>query len=174
MSIFTNRLENTIPPPIVAFVFASIMWAMSLLTPALTQNPANGVSPDLFYTSTATLAVIRLIAICSFLGLGIIAAIAGVISFRQARTTVNPLKPEFTSALVTSGMCRLSRNPMYLGMALALCAWASYLASLCSVLGIIGFMLYMQRFQIAPEERALEVIFGQTFIDYKKRVRPWI
>ena len=147
---------------------------MTLLTQALTQNPANAASPDLFYTSTATLAVIRLITICSFLGLGIIAAIAGVISFRQARTTVNPLKPESTSALVTSGMYKFSRNPMYLGMALALCAWACYLASLCSVLGIIGFMLYMQRFQIAPEERVLEVIFGQTFIDYKKRVRPWI
>ncbi|WP_299803911.1 isoprenylcysteine carboxylmethyltransferase family protein [uncultured Shewanella sp.] len=139
------------------------MWAIALLA-----------SNDKVTTSVPTLLDIKFIAIGLFLILGMLSAIAGVISFKRAKTTVNPLKPETASALVASGMYRLSRNPMYLGMTLALCAWACYLASLWSMLGIVGFMLYMQRFQIQPEERALEAIFGQAFIDYKKRVRPWI
>ncbi|MGS0694685.1 methyltransferase family protein [Shewanella sp. 0m-4] len=117
---------------------------------------------------------IKLIATSSLLLLGLLSAIAGVISFKRAKTTVNPLKPETASALVTSGMYRLSRNPMYLGMVFALCAWACYLESIWSVVGIIGYILYMQRFQIRPEERALKSLFGQVFIDYKSRVRPWL
>ncbi len=174
MPIFIRRLENTIPPPIVAFIAAIIMCAIAQLTLALTQVTSSDTSLTATNAYTANVTIIRQIAIYGLLSLGMASAIAGVISFRQACTTVNPLKPESSSALVTSGMYKFSRNPMYLGMALALCAWAVYLASLCSMFGIVGFMLYMQRFQIAPEERALEVIFGQTFIDYKKRVRPWI
>ncbi|MGS0682366.1 methyltransferase family protein [Shewanella sp. 125m-7] len=117
---------------------------------------------------------IKLIATSSLLLLGLLSAIAGVISFKRAKTTVNPLKPQTASALVTSGMYRLSRNPMYLGMVFALCAWACYLESIWSLVGIIGYMLYMQRFQIRPEEKALEVLFGQVFIDYKSKVRPWL
>ncbi|WP_374706896.1 isoprenylcysteine carboxylmethyltransferase family protein [Shewanella sp. MBTL60-112-B2] len=161
-SMLESKLENKIPPPIVTVIFAFLMWAIVLLT-----------SNDKIISDT-TLLGIKFIATGLFLFLGIFSAIAGVVSFKQAKTTVNPLKPDTASALVTSGMFNCSRNPMYLGMALSLCAWACYLASLWSLLGIVGFMLYMQRFQIAPEERALEGIFGQTFIDYKKRVRPWI
>ncbi|WP_220782601.1 methyltransferase family protein [Shewanella sairae] len=150
------------------------MWTIAQLTLALTQVTGSDTSLTATNAYTANITIIRQIAIYGLLSLGMASAIAGVISFRQARTTVNPLKPESTSALVTSGMYKFSRNPMYLGMALALCAWAVYLASLCSMFGIVGFMLYMQRFQIAPEERALETIFGQEFIDYKKRVRPWV
>ncbi|CAM3357315.1 Isoprenylcysteine carboxyl methyltransferase family protein [Shewanella pealeana] len=158
-----SKLENKIPPPIVTLIFAFFMWAIALLT-----------SNEKVATSEHTLINIKFIAICLFLTLGVLSAIAGVISFNRAKTTVNPLKPETASALVTSGMFRLSRNPMYLGMALALCAWACYLESIWSLLGIIGYMLYMQRFQIRPEEKALEALFGKVFFDYKSRVRPWL
>ncbi|WP_220771211.1 isoprenylcysteine carboxylmethyltransferase family protein [Shewanella sp. MBTL60-007] len=151
-------------------LFALLMWAIAQITDTtgITSSTAPTIATD------SSLSWLQLMAIILLLALGVLCAIAGVISFNRAKTTVHPLKPETASALVTSGIYRFSRNPMYLGMALALCAWACYLASMWSVVGIVGFILYMQRFQIAPEERALEVIFGQTFIDYKKRVRPWI
>nr|WP_223296290.1 isoprenylcysteine carboxylmethyltransferase family protein [Shewanella halifaxensis] len=146
------------------------MWGVAQVTHSIkiTSSTASTIAAD------SSLSFVQLLAIPLLLALGVFCAIAGVISFNRAETTVHPLKPETASSLVTSGIYRFSRNPMYLGMALVLCAWACYLTSIWSVAGIVGFLLYMYRFQIRPEERALEAIFGQTFIDYKKRVRPWI
>ena len=95
-------------------------------------------------------------------------------SFRRARTTVNPLKPETSAALVSTGVYSFTRNPMYLGMALALFAWAVYLSSVWSLLGPVLFALYITRFQIVPEERVLDGLFGASFAAYKKRVRRWL
>jgi protein-S-isoprenylcysteine O-methyltransferase Ste14 len=106
--------------------------------------------------------------------LGVAAAIGGVISFRRARTTVNPLKPESSAALVSSGVYAFTRNPMYLGMALALLAWAVYLSSIWSLSGPVLFALYITRFQILPEERVLEGLFGTAFAAYRQRVRRWL
>ncbi|GIU38097.1 isoprenylcysteine carboxylmethyltransferase family protein [Shewanella schlegeliana] len=146
------------------------MWAIAQVTHSnkITSSTASTIAAD------SSLPFVQLMATALLLAFGVFCAIAGVISFNRAKTTVHPLKPETASALVTSGIYRFSRNPMYLGMALALCAWACYLGSIWSVVGIAGFLLYMYRFQIRPEERALEAIFGQEFIGYKKRVRPWI
>lgn len=102
-------------------------------------------------------------------------AAAGGIAFRRAQTTVNPLTPEKASALVSGGIYRLTRNPMYLGFALFLLAWALYLASPVALLvGPSCFVLYLNRFQIAPEERALEKLFGEEFASYRQQVRRWL
>jgi protein-S-isoprenylcysteine O-methyltransferase Ste14 len=85
---------------------------------------------------------------------GIVIAILGVIALRRAKTTVSPLKPEATSSIVTSGVYGFTRNPMYLGLALALLAWAVFVSSAWALLGPVAFVLYMNRFQIIPEERA--------------------
>jgi protein-S-isoprenylcysteine O-methyltransferase Ste14 len=106
--------------------------------------------------------------------IGVAVAIAGVMSFRRARTTVSPLKPETSAALVSTGVYSLTRNPMYLGMVLALFAWAVYLSSIWSLLGPVLFVLYITRFQIVPEERMLDRLFGASFAAYKKRVRRWL
>ena len=100
--------------------------------------------------------------------------IASVISFRRAKTTVNPLKPATASALVSSGIYQVSRNPTYLGFALFLVAWAVYLSSPWALVGVIGFVLYINRFQIRPEERALAVLFAAEFERYKNSVRRWV
>jgi protein-S-isoprenylcysteine O-methyltransferase Ste14 len=100
--------------------------------------------------------------------------VAGMLAFLKARTTVNPLRPEKASALVTGGIFRWTRNPMYLGMAMLLVAWAVYLANPISVVLIPVFVVYMNRFQIAPEERALESRFGAQFTEYRDRVRRWL
>ncbi|NER62664.1 isoprenylcysteine carboxylmethyltransferase family protein [Pseudomonas sp. MAFF212427] len=99
---------------------------------------------------------------------------AGVLSFRRARTTVNPLKPETASALVRSGVYRYTRNPMYLGFATVLVAWAILLAWPPALLGVLGFVVYMNLFQIGPEERALARRFGGEFAQYCNGVRRWV
>lgn len=105
---------------------------------------------------------------------GTLISLAGVLSFRRAGTTVNPLTPASSSSLVRSGVYRFSRNPMYLGFLLMLLAWGIYLANPLALVFAPLFVLYMNRFQIAPEERALESRFGQDFVDYAGQVRRWL
>jgi len=84
------------------------------------------------------------------------------------------LTPESISSLVVTGIFKRTRNPMYLALMLALTGWGLYLANIFSLLVAVCFVLYMNRFQIQPEERTLEEIFGSEFNDYKKQVRRWI
>jgi len=105
---------------------------------------------------------------------GLALALFGVASFRRAQTTVNPLKPETSASLVSTGVYAFTRNPMYVGMLLGLIAWAVYLSSIWSLLGPTLFSLFITRFQIVPEERILERLFGAPFAEYKRRVRRWL
>jgi protein-S-isoprenylcysteine O-methyltransferase Ste14 len=100
--------------------------------------------------------------------------LAGLAHFLRARTTINPLKPANASALVTRGIYRFTRNPMYLGLAMLLLAWALYLSNVAALAVLPLFILYINRFQIAPEERALAARFGAEFADYRARVRRWL
>ena len=100
--------------------------------------------------------------------------IAGVVSFKFARTTVNPNKPEQASKLVTSGVYKISRNPMYVGFAFILAGWGIWLSSLWALLCVAGFIAYLTFFQIIPEERALSKLFGQEFTEYKNKVKRWL
>jgi protein-S-isoprenylcysteine O-methyltransferase Ste14 len=100
--------------------------------------------------------------------------IAGTIAFRNARTTVNPMKPANASALVTGGVYHFTRNPMYLALLFVLLGWAVFLASFFALLGALAFVLYITRFQIKPEERTLSKIFGSSYDKYMKQVRRWV
>lgn len=106
--------------------------------------------------------------------LGAAIDLAGLAAFRAARTTINPLRPEKASSLVRSGIYRYTRNPMYLGMLVLLLAWSAYLAHPAAFAMLPLFVLYLNRFQIAPEERALAKRFGAEFDDYRRRVRRWL
>ena len=106
--------------------------------------------------------------------IGIVVGAMGIFAFHHASTTVNPFKPTDTSTLVTSGIYRVSRNPMYLGLLLVLSGWAIVLSNLISVTFLPAFVAYMTRFQIAPEEQALLSKFGSEFMEYKKSVRRWL
>lgn len=152
-----QSLEHKIPPPIVMLCAAVAMWWLSTLT-----------SPILL-TSTMKMSLV-----IGFILLGLFFSLSGIISFRRAKTTVNPLKPETTSSLVTTGIYQFTRNPMYLALVFFLLAWASYLASVWAITLIGLFMMYMQYFQIAPEEKALARLFNGEFTQYKKRVRKWL
>ncbi len=150
-------LENKIPPPLFAIIVAIAMWCTSMLSPAL-HVP---FEPHVF-----------LAAFVACVG-GVFAA-AGAISFWRAKTAVNALKPASASSLVTSGVYRITRNPMYVGSLFALIGWAIFLSNLSTILGPVLFMLYIHRFQIIPEQRALSAKFGQAYTDYARRVRPWL
>src|SRR6188472_646987 len=106
--------------------------------------------------------------------LGAAVAFAGVVAFRKARTTVNPMTPGASSSVVSGGVYRVSRNPMYLGFLLALAGWAVYLSNAASALLLPAFVLYMNTCQIEPEERALLAKFGPPFAQYMSRVRRWV
>lgn len=104
---------------------------------------------------------------------GVIVCLLGVGSFKRAKTTVNPMRPESASALVVGGVYRLTRNPMYLGFLLLLLGWAAFLSNGLALLPVAMFVVYLDRFQIRPEERALDSLFGEEYAAYKKRVRRW-
>ena len=133
------------------------MWAASWATPAFDFRFPARVS------SSASLAA-----------LGVVIAIAGVVSFRRAKTTVNPMRPESASSLVVSGIYRYTRNPMYLGLLLLLLGWAIFLSNLAAFAVLPAFVVYINRFQIGPEERALDALFPREYPAYRARVRRWI
>lgn len=149
-------LELRVPPPIVGLVIAVGMWAAAHLPPVL-QFPK-----PLRWIVAALLAAV-----------GAAIALGGVMAFRRARTTVNPLKPETSAALVSTGVYTFTRNPMYLGMALVLLGWAAFLSSPWTLAGPLLFAGYITRFQIVPEERVLDGLFGAQYADYRRRVRRW-
>ncbi len=101
-------------------------------------------------------------------------AASGVIAFRHARTTINPTKPDASSALVSAGVFRITRNPMYLGLLLLLFSFAIYLSSVWALPIPLLFAAYIDRFQIAAEERVLSRLFGADYATYKAKVRRWI
>ena len=150
-------LEAKVPPPAVAAVVALAMWAVSLMTPLLRMPAA-----------------LRLAACGAFAIVALAFSVAGVVAIRRARTTINPTTPEATSSLVTSGIYRVTRNPMYVGLSFLLVAWAVFLSSAWLLLGPLAFVLYIGRFQIVPEERALSKLFGSEYAAYQARVRRWL
>lgn len=152
-----RSLELMVPPPAVAAVVALAMWGISLVTPPLYMPAA-----------------VRLAACAAFALVGVVFSVAGVVSFRRARTTVDPTKPEAASSLVSSGIYHVTRNPMYVGLSFVLFAWAIFLSSAGALLGLLAFVLYIARFQIAPEERALSKLFGSEYTAYQAKVRRWL
>jgi protein-S-isoprenylcysteine O-methyltransferase Ste14 len=152
-----HTLELKVPPPIVALVMAIAMWFLSQLPP-----------------SSEALPIARLLLAACVAAIGAAFSLAGVVAFRRAKTTVNPLKPESASSLVSGGVYKVTRNPMYVGMLLILLAWAAFLWSAWSLLGPLAFAAYISRFQIAPEESILAGLFGTEYAEYKARVRRWL
>lgn len=151
-----QALELKVPPVVVVALTAGLM---ALTARVLPMSPWH-------FTDAKSLA-------WAFVAAGAFIAVAGVIAFRKAKTTVNPMKPSESSTLVASGIYRFTRNPMYLGFLLALFGWGIWLASLPSLVWLIAYVLFMNRFQIIPEERILKAKFGASFESYRKHVRRW-
>ena len=152
-----HRLELRIPPLVLVALFAAAIVAASVWIP-LVHVPVPG------HRALALLLVLA--------GLGV--ALAGVVAFQRAHTTVNPMAPQRATAVVRTGLYRLSRNPMYLGLALALLGLAAWGSSLTGYALVPAFCAYLTRFQIKPEERALGERFGPQLSQYTASVRRWL
>ena len=98
----------------------------------------------------------------------------GVWQFKQAATTVDPTQPEKSLKLLTHGVYAYTRNPMYLGFLLLLLAQVCWLGQLVTLSGCVIFVVYLQLFQINPEQRLLQQQFGGQYTEYCQRVRPWL
>ena len=150
-------LELLIPPPVVALIIAGAMWGVSLIAPSFELPP-----------------LIRIASATAFAVVGVSFDLVGIIAFLRARTTINPMKPATSSSLVCSGVYRVTRNPMYLGLLFILLAWAVFLSSVWVLFGPLAFVLYINRFQIVPEERVLSATFGDSYSAYTSKVRRWL
>ena len=150
-------METKIPPPVYAVLFAVAMWLLSKALPGASwlDFPWRWVGPA--------------IMVSAFL-----LDLDSLFIFRRNHTTVNPLHPEQTRVLVTSGLYRFSRNPMYLGLLIVLAGWSVYLGNLAALALLPVFALVISCWQIRPEERVLEQKFGDEYLAYKRSVRRWL
>ena len=150
-------MDTRIPPPLLAIVLAACAWGLDGLNPDLRQVFAWQME-----------------SACFLLAAGLACTISGVLAFRMAKTTVDPLHPERASQLVVLGIYRRTRNPMYLGLLLLLAAWAVYLGQPLALIALPLWIGYVGRFQIRPEEAALRRRFGSSYVAYCNTVRRWI
>lgn len=152
-----SKLELRIPPPLVMLLFMVTVFGFDKIMPF-----------TLFYLPWLTYA-----SVISLVTLGGVIALWGVKEFRDAKTTVNPLKPDSSSSLVSSGIYQYTRNPMYLGLLLILLSAVIYSQHPLGLVSALGFVAYMNRFQIEPEEKMLVKLFGDEFVDYSNQVKRW-
>lgn len=150
-------LETVIPPPVYALATAGVMWVLDKNVPLIEWlgSPFNQIG----------LVIIAIAVLADLWSVGL---------FFKKKTTPNPMKPDKTSQLVATGLYRISRNPMYLGMLLALTGWWVYLGSLSPLIMLPVFVWVLTVQQILPEERVLEDKFGEDYLQYKRRVRRWL
>ncbi len=150
-------MKLKIPPVLVALLFAFLMWSIHKLTQTrhITFEHQKLVSWSFFY-------------------LGVFIGVIAVYSFRKARTTVDPSRPNKASSLVTAGIYQYSRNPMYLGILLVLISFAIRIGNIYSFLVLPIYGWYITSYQIKPEEEVLTTLFQDEFMNYKKVVRRWI
>lgn len=152
-----QTLELKIPPVVLVVLFALAMWLLAQWFPPLAL-------PQSW----------RLVLAGAFVVAGVAIALSGVLAFRKANTTVDPRVPQQSSSLVVRGIYRYSRNPMYVGFLLLLTALTCYLMSAAALALLPLFVWYMNRFQIAPEERHLLQKFGADYQAYCDKVRRWL
>lgn len=150
-------LETRVPPPIVMLLLGVAAFGAASALPALSFALPLRVPG-------------ALVSLLAGLALNLLPKLA----FKRAGTTVNPLEPAATTSLATSGIYRYTRNPMYLGHAVILLAWALHLANVVAFVAIPAFMLYVSWFQIRPEERHLSVRFPDAYAEWRLRVPRWL
>ena len=150
-------MELKVPPPIYMLLFLLTMWGASIVAPLLRFESS------------------------FFVFLGVLLGIAGLLCivwagglFFRSKTTVNPFTPDKSSRLVVHGLYQYTRNPMYFGLLLMLVGWAFYLGAASAFLVLPLFIFTLNLFQIKPEERALERLFGEEYRAYQNKVRRWI
>lgn len=145
-------MKTKIPPPVICLIGMVVMYCL----------------PPLIRLPQAHWLVAILVVVSGIVG------VASVISFKRVNTTITPLNPEKTSHIVTTGIYRFSRNPMYLSIMIFLTACAVYLENALALLVLPLALFCLNYFQIIPEEQILEQKFGEAYLAYKRAVRRWL
>ena len=144
-----------IPPPILVLILTSLVYFSSTKLESI------------YLPYRQTVSVLILI-------IGLVVIISPVFDFIKSKTTVNPVKFQNVNRLVTTGIYRYSRNPMYLGMILIIISTTVYYLNLLSVFSPLIFYIWINKFQISREEIFLEGKFGNEYLKYKSKTRRWI
>lgn len=146
-----------LPPVLWVAIFLGMMWgAMRLFPETRFDFPGRTVVPFVFYA----------------IGIGF--GVAGIAGFAKHKTTVNPHDLGKSSRLVTTGVYGITRNPMYVGMALIVLGFGIGTGSLIALSLAPVFVIAMTKFQIRPEEAAMRRLFGENFDTYAARVPRWL
>ena len=148
------NLETKIPPPLITLICISIIYFFE--------------KEFIFFEDW------NIYISGFFLLWGLIIIAFAVFKFAKTKTTVDPTKPSKTSSLVISGIYRITRNPMYLGMLFLIISFTFYKLSLVGAIVIPSFIFYINKYQIEPEEYEMRKKFGENFEDYCKKVDRWI
>lgn len=149
-------MELKLPPLVVFLFFALLMYIVASVLP-FGQFDFFG----------------RTYLVYFLLGLGTCIGLVSGLHFFRSKTTIDPMNPGKVSKLVVGGLYAISRNPMYLAMLLLLLGLSLRLENVFNLLLAAGFVSYMNRFQIIPEERVLQRTFGKEYQQYCVKVRRW-
>ncbi|MGB5203998.1 methyltransferase family protein [Eudoraea sp.] len=149
-------MKLKLPPVIVFLIFGSLMYLLAEFLPFG------------YFDFFGRKYLIRIMLI-----LAVVISCIAFIQFYVARTSADSKNPSKATSLVSNGIYKFSRNPMYLGLLLILLSWALWLANAFNVLLAAGFVSYMNAFQIQPEESTLAGLFGKKYRDYCIKVRRW-
>ena len=148
-------MKTKIPPPIIALICIVINYLSTYLI------------------NTIKFPNIEIIGGLILL-LGVATAMLATLLFKKDKTTVNPMNPEETTTLVTTGIFSITRNPMYLGSFLSISSTILFFGSWFGIIILMFFVWYITKFQIIPEEEAMEKLFGNKYDEYRQNVRRWI
>ncbi|MDA1027799.1 MAG: isoprenylcysteine carboxylmethyltransferase family protein [Bacteroidetes bacterium] len=152
-----NGLNLKVPPVLVGVVVGCLQWGVTRLIPQLAIDVRFQLPLALFVTLTG----------CALIFLG-------TWTFKKHATTLNPLTPRDASALVTSGVYRWTRNPMYLGMMIILVGWSIGLGNIGATALVLVFGAYITQFQIKPEEAILTDLFPDDYPVFCDRTNRWL
>ena len=148
-------IKTKFPPPLVALTFGFLI------------NYTKNIFPKIEIKNEIIFGSFMIIS-------GLIIILSAIILFKKYQTTITPLNPSNATKLITDGIYKFSRNPMYLGLLLVLVGISIILNLTGGFFFILLFILYINLFQILPEENAMLDLFKDEFLEYKKNVRRWI
>ncbi len=150
------KLSLKIPPPLIAFGAVLFLYALNNFAPLYRIN--------FLYQSYLSISVVCI---------GTTIALIAIVKFKQLQTPIDPRQPDKTHRLANSGIYKISRNPMYLGILLILVGIGIYLGAVSGLLAIATFVTYITKYQIIPEEKVLTMKFKERYQKYSRNVPRW-
>jgi protein-S-isoprenylcysteine O-methyltransferase Ste14 len=150
-------LKLLIPPPVYALIIGVSMWLLNQYAP---------ISHWILAPWNKIGLVLIVIAFCFELW--------STLLFFRSHTSINPMRPENSKKIVTTGIYQFTRNPMYIGLLTVLSGYAIWLGAVTPFLLLPLFVVLITTQQIIPEEEMLEKKFGKEYLDYKAKVRRWL